>query len=186
MRPVRVLAAMSALSLIACLPNPQSVKERREGFDRAGLEGELILSSAPSDMVKVGANFGDQVKLEGYKLDPARPTPGDRVHVTYYWSALRPVDEDYKVFVHGDAIGGQAGRIHGDHFPARGKYPSDVWQKGEIIVDEFVMWVPPGYGPKRLGFYTGLYKGNYRVPLKDGGARPKERDNRSLAVEINF
>ena len=77
-------------------------------------------------------------------------------------------------------------RIHGDHFPAKGKYPSDVWQEGEVVVDEFTMWIPVGYGAKRLGLYTGMYKENYRVPLTDKGQRPGASDNRSLAVELTF
>lgn len=168
----------------ACLPNPQSVKERREGFDRDALLGDLILRSEPEGMKPVGAIFGGRAKLIGYQMEPAQPSPGDRVKLRFYWTATLPMAEDYKVFIHGDAIGGTSGRLHADHYPADGKYPTDVWQEGEIVVDPFVVWIPPRYGPKRIGLYTGLYKGSHRVPLSDAGGRPKTSDNRSLAVEI--
>lgn len=180
-----LLGAALALSLGACLPNPQSIKERRESFPRDKLRGELILDALPAGAERVDAVF-DRAKLLGYRLVPAEPKAGDRVSVTFYWTALKPMAEDYQVFVHGDAIGGQFRRLHGDHFPAKGKYPTDVWQPGEVVVDEFTLWIPPQFGPKRLGIYTGLYKGNYRVPLSDRGLKPAGSDNRSMAVEIAF
>ncbi len=184
---MRRLSGFAALLLCAsCLPNPQSVAERRESFDRDDLQGELLLKKAPDNMQPIGALFGGRIKLVGASTDPAQPKPGDRVTVTFYWSATDVVAEDYQVFVHGDAIGGNSGRIHGDHYPAEGRYPTDVWRPGEIIADPFKMWIPPGYGPKKLGIYTGLYKEKYRVPLSDKGQRPSGSDNRSLALELNF
>ena len=174
------------LCLAGCLPNPQSVKERRENFDRSGLTGTLILENPPADMKPIGAVFGGRLKLLGYTLDPPQPKPGDRIKVTYFWTALKTVDEDYEVFVHGDAITGKSSRLHGDHFPAEGEYPTDVWQVGEIVVDPFKMWIPPGFGVKQLGLFTGMYKDKYRVPLTDRGVAYGTGDNRSRAVEITF
>lgn len=183
---MRPSLAIALLGLgLGCLPNPQSVKERRENFPREGLKGELIFSSEPPDLQRVDAVF-DRIKLVGFTLDPKVPAPGDRVKVTFYWTAVRQVAEDYQVFVHGDPIGGNAPRIHGDHYPAKGQYPTDVWQVGELVADPFIIWVPPGYGPKKLGIHTGLYKENYRVPLTDPGLRPNAGENRSLAVELTF
>ncbi len=119
-------------------------------------------------------------------LDPAQPAPGDLVQVTYYWSALRPMAEDYQIFVHGDAVGSKESRLHGDHWPAKGKYGTAYWQEGEYIIDRFSVRVPPAYGAKHLGLFTGLYKGNYRVPLSVGGQKVGTSDNRSRAVDIYF
>jgi hypothetical protein len=171
----------------ACLPNPQSVKERREQFPRDDLRDDgLILAAPPSDMKPVGAVFGRAIQLLGYTVSNERPKGGELVEVTFYWSAVGLVEEEYQVFLHGDAIEGQAPRIHGDHFPAKGRYPSDVWQAGEVVVDAFSIRIPVSYGARRLGLYTGLYKENYRVPLTENGQRPGSSDNRSLAVELTF
>lgn len=175
-----------AASTLACLPDPQSVKERREKFDRDSLAGSLLLPSPPAGMIEVGAEFGGRAKLLGYTLDPERPRPGDRVSITFYWTALQPMAEDYEVFIHGDAIEGNASRLHGDHYPARGKYPTDVWREGDVIADPFTMWIPPGYGPPKLGIYAGLYKDNYRVPLTKKGAAESDNENRSRAITITF
>lgn len=183
---MRALIATVALVSAACLPNPQSVKERRETFDRDALKGEYILDAAPPNMTEVGAVFGDRIKLLGYTMVPATPKRGDTVEISLYWSALKPVPEDYQVFVHGDAINGNARRIHGDHFPAGGKYPTDVWREGEVVVDTFSMSVPGAYAPERLGVFTGMYLGDYRVPLTNRGSGVADAENRSRAVEMIF
>lgn len=175
-----------AVALAGCLPNPQSVKERRDSFDRKGLMGTLILERLPSNATAVNAVFGERIELVGVSLDPPRPNRGDSVDVSLYWSAQKPVDEDYMVFVHGDAIDGQARRIHGDHFPAQGKYGTDVWQPGEIVVDTFSIAIESDYGPKQLGIFTGLYKGDYRVPLTNKGSGTSDNENRSRPVVISL
>lgn len=183
---MKKLVLLSVLAFAACLPNPQSVKERREDFDRSSLKGTFILDAAPSNMVAVGAEFGKKVKLLGYTMKPEQPGPADRVTITFYWQALAPLAEDYEVFVHGDAIGGNAPRIHGDHYPADGKYPTDVWRENEVVADPFSVWIPAGYGPKQLGIYAGLYKENFRMPLTNKGSANSDNENRSQAVTITF
>jgi hypothetical protein len=181
----RVLLGL-AIGLSACLPKPESVREHRENFDREAIRGSLLLETPPIDMHRVDAEFGSRAKLLGYTTDPASPQPGDRTTIKLYWTATAPMAEDYQVFVHGDAIGGNASRLHGDHYPADGKYPTDVWREGDVVVDPFVIWIPPGYGPKQLGIYLGLYFGNYRVPLSSHGLAPADSENRSQAITLNF
>ncbi len=185
MTPRLHVLVLASLVGFACLPNPQSVKERRASFDRDSLRGKVILSEPPSDMVRVDAEFGS-IKLLGYTLDPAVPKRGDKVRVSFYWSTSAPVDEEYQVFVHGDAIGGGARRIHGDHFPAEAAYPTDVWQPGEIVVDPFTVRIPGEFGPAQLALNTGLYLENFRVPLTNRGLAPADKENRSQAVTLNF
>lgn len=186
MRSLPAAVVAGGLLMTACLPEVQSVRERREGFRREALVGTVIVKETPPDLVPVGAVFGEQVKLLGYTLDPPKPRPGSRPLVTFYWSPLRSMAEEYQVFIHGDAVGEDAPRIHGDHFPAQGRYPTDVWQAGEIVKDQFSIFIPPGFGAKHLGLFTGLYKGNYRVPLTEQGSKARTSDNRSRAVDIFF
>lgn len=178
--------ATLALFFFGCLPNPQSVKEKRESFDRSKLEGSLILDKPPSNMKPINAVFGGRVRLLGYTTDPERPSRGDTVEVRFYWTADKPIDEDYMVFVHGDAIGGNARRIHGDHYPAKGKYATDLWKVGEIVVDPFAVKIDTDYGPRQIGIYTGMYKGDYRVPLTDPGQAQRDNENRSRAIELTL
>lgn len=193
------------LSVGGCLPNPQSVAERRASFPRDELRGEqglfggllstlglakkkttVILQALPPGVVRVDGEFGRSIKLLGYQMEPTTPVAGNVVQVTLYWSATREVEEDYQVFVHGDAIGGQATRLHADHYPALGQYPTDVWQEGEVVADPFSLWIPPGYGAPQLGLYMGLYKGDYRVPLTSSGLAPPGTEDRLQAITISF
>lgn len=180
------LGFVAGALLIGCLPNPQSVKERQEGFDRSDLVGEVILDGLPEDVVPVETVFGGAIELVGTRLDPPEPQPGQSIQVEYYWRVLRPFARDMKVFVHGDALEGDARRIHGDHWPAGGRYPSGVWQVGEIIRDRFTLRVPSDYGPRRLGLYSGLYRGKDRMDITKKGRVTASADDRALAVEIRF
>lgn len=183
---IRIATCAAAVAIAACMPNPQSVKERRAEFDRGGLEGEYIVNELPDDLVRVGAVFDDTFELVGYTMEPERPKRGDTVTVTYYWTALEPSARDFQVFIHGDALDGDYRRLHADHWPADGKYPTGVWRKGEYVKDPFRITIPGSYGPDRLGLYSGLYRGDDRLRLTDRGKKKSTSDNRSLAVEIEL
>jgi hypothetical protein len=74
--------------------------------------------------------------------------------VTLFWSATRPVTEDYAVFVHW-LRGGQVLTQH-DGSPAQGYLPMPMWRSGDVIVDEHVLHVPDGlqHGDQvRVGIY---------------------------------
>lgn len=182
----RLIAISAAALAVACLPNPQSVKERRAEFARSGLEGKYIVNELPADLVRVGAVFDDTFELVGYTMEPERPKRGDRVRVTYYWTARKLSPRDFQVFIHGDAIGGDYRRLHHDHWPADGEYPTGVWREGEYVKDPFVVSIPGSYGPDRLGLYSGLYRGDDRLRLTAKGRAQGTSDNRSLAVEIEL
>ncbi|MCC7380349.1 MAG: hypothetical protein IT384_00860 [Deltaproteobacteria bacterium] len=169
----------------SCLPNPQSLPEARESFDRRALLGSVIVSTVPP-LQEVGAVFDERLELVGYDLDPASPRRGDSVEIRFYWRARRSVSEDYRVFIHADAQASGARRIHGDHFPAGGRYPTWAWREGELIADAFRIAIPRDYGPDRLEIYAGLYRGEYRVPLTAPGLAPADRENRSRAITISL
>jgi len=169
-----------------CMPNPKSVRERRTDFDRSGLKGRYIVEELPKNLVPVGAVFDDAFELVGYTMRPERPKRGDEVDITYYWTARRESARDFKVFIHGDAIEGSYRRLHGDHWPADGRYPTGVWRVGEYVKDPFSIRIPGSYGPPRLGLYSGLYRGDDRLRLTERGRKSGTADNRSLAVEIEL
>jgi hypothetical protein len=179
----------TALSLVvistACMPNPQSMRERRAAFDRASLMGSIISDRDGGDE-PVETVFENRIELASYAIEPRHPARGDRVDVTFRWRTLRPVPEDYLVFVHGDAVGGNARRIFGDHLPAEGKYPSSVWRPGEYVLDRFSIRVPNDYGPSRLALFVGLYLGDHRLTITHPGRVPTDRENRTRPIELDL
>lgn len=170
----------------ACLPNPQSVRERREAFDHGRYVGKVLLAEVPETARKIGVVFGHQIELAAVELEPAEPKQGDRVQVTYYWRALEPVARDFQVFVHGDALEGSDRRLHGDHWPAGGAIPTGVWRPGEVVKDRFLLAIPGSYAGRRLGLYTGLYRGEDRLRITDRGSVEATSDHRALAVQIDL
>jgi hypothetical protein len=178
------MRAATLLLFAACLPNPQSVAERREGFDRRGLEGVVLLRSLPP-MTEVHAIFDGPIELLGYQCEPQLLAPGDRAKITLYWTAQESVGEDLEVFVHGDAADGSR-RLHGDHLPAEGRYPTDVWRPGEFVVDRFSLDIPRDYAPTSVSLFMGLYRNESRVLLREPGSRPADRENRSRVIDLSL
>jgi hypothetical protein len=168
------------------LPHPQSVEERRTQFDREHLIGDVLVDAVPNDAQPVGAVFDHRFELVAARTEPRTPQRGDVVRVEYYWRVLEPSARDFRVFIHGDALEGSYRRLHADHWPAEGRYPTGVWRVGDLVRDVFELPIPRSYGPPRLGLYSGLYRGDDRLRLNQKGSRPSDRENRSLAVEFRF
>jgi hypothetical protein len=147
------------------------------------LVGSVILD-APPPLRPLGAVFDDRVELLGVELDPPRPRAGDTAAVRFVFRVRRPLFDDFQVFVHGDPSGASTRRLFADHWPAQGRYPSGMWQAGELIDDRFSLQLPSDYAGSRLSVYTGLYKGELRLPLTDPGQAAADRDNRALAFEL--
>ncbi len=138
-----------------------------------------LVKEVPGDANKVAITFrerdkgDDLVQLVGWKLDPEQPSPGSPMTMTLYWKVLKNVRGSWKVFVHIDAAGQ---RIHGDHDPVAGLYPTGDWTPGDIIADEHHVVVKRTVGRGRYTFYAGLYRGNSRMKVAKG---PKDNDNRA-------
>ena len=184
-RPKWILALfLVLLTSASCLPEIHSVAERRAKFPRANLKGKILVDKPPADMVAANVVFDSSIKLLGYTMVPAKPKPGTTVKVTYYWTPLKLTAENFLIFIHGDGVDRKQSRIHGDHYPARGAYPTDVWRIGDIIADEMNITIPMGYGARHLGLFSGLYIGKRRLTITSAGSRPKTSDNRSRVVDI--
>jgi hypothetical protein len=121
----------------------------------------------PPDMMNVeNISFNRQIALTGYQFEP---TP-DYVGVTLAWQVQSSNLPDYTVFV--QLLEAETNeRLAGvDLQPLQGAWPTSRWVKGEVVVDEILVAVPPGLKP---GFYkviVGLYRPETgeRLTLPDG------------------
>jgi hypothetical protein len=180
-RHLFVAAALSA-PLAACIERPwQDTPAARTQIDRSAL-GDVLVSAPPPDLVPVGAVFGNAVELIGYKLEPPTLVPGQRTRLTFYWRCRAEL-EAWHIFVHLDDANGTGERIHGDHDPAQGRYPTDAWRPGDIIADPIVF--APGRSPLLvfLGFYT---QGDNRLPLTATGLGRDDGSSRLLAGTLQL
>jgi hypothetical protein len=107
----------------------------------------------------VGLRFADEMVLLGYALEQDAVLPGDDLKVTLYWRALRPMNEDYTVFVH---LLGPRGELIGarDTYPGLGRFPTTQWKAGDTLADSLVVpvrWDAATMAPATANLEVGLY-----------------------------
>jgi 4-amino-4-deoxy-L-arabinose transferase-like glycosyltransferase len=138
---------------------------------------KAVLKQAPEAQHAVGANYEDRVELVGYDLDlPGGDSvgAGQRFEVTWYWRVLGQAPAGYEVFVH---IDGHGMRLNGDHVPVGGRYPTKLWEQGDVIVDTQELTVPANYGTGDYVMYVGLFSGSKRLEVKSGPPDDVDRVN---------
>ena len=110
--------------------------------------------ASPSHLLET--RLGDGIILQGYDLKMDKAQPGDVLRLTLYWRALRDIDQDYVVFTHlldsnGKLLSQQDSR------PVKGTYPTALWEKDEVVKDEYQLQVPVGASPGRYQIEVGMY-----------------------------
>jgi hypothetical protein len=114
------------------------------------------------------------VRLLGYSLDKSTVKPGEALEVRLYWEALSNMHTSYTVFnqLVDLATNGKAGQRDG--LPVCDRYPTDVWNAGDVIEDPYDIQVAPD---APLGTYTllvGMYDAatGVRLPVTAAGGAP--------------
>jgi hypothetical protein len=169
-------ALLLALALVSCIERPWEAGPARARTD-PGTVRDLLLSALPAEMTPVDAVFGGSAELAGYVVQPARLVSGERATVTLVWRCKAEMDA-WRIFVHLDASDSSGQRIHAEHDPAQGRYPTDAWRPGDLVADTFSF--VPGRTPLLLylGFYT---QGENRLRLDSPGRGRDDGNNRLLA-----
>jgi hypothetical protein len=174
-----VVAAVPALSFIVgavALPRPKAVAEEKDDVDRESL-GSAVRTTKPTPNSSVDVLLGDQIRVLGADVPKEPVKRGEKLSVTFYFGCESELDADWQVFVHVDAKPG-AFRIHGDHFPVRGKYPTTLWKENEFIADTWSTTVPRDAVPGTYEVWTGFYVGDDRLPMTDGNRAATDGQNR--------
>ncbi|MDO8670923.1 MAG: glycosyltransferase family 39 protein [Dehalococcoidia bacterium] len=102
------------------------------------------------------ADLGSGIEFLGHDLETGQVWGGDRLHLRLYWRAAGKPDKDYVVFVHLLDYRRQ-GLAGVDNQPMMGRYPTSVWQPGEIVGDDFDLLVPPDSPPGLYTLEVGMY-----------------------------
>ncbi len=83
--------------------------------------------------------FDGKLEFLGYALDregaggaPPKYAWGEEIELTLYFRVKRRVSGNQKLFVHIDTPGN---RIHGDHYPVGGAFPTNYWPVGSVVMD---------------------------------------------------
>jgi hypothetical protein len=104
----------------------------------------------------LSVNFGDELELVGYEIDPRRAQPGDTIELKTYWQAKRPLTNDYTFFAQIVNLEDTTRYGSQDIQPPNG--PTSSWQPETdqtipmtIKLDENI---PPNVYPIIIGAYT--------------------------------
>jgi len=138
------------------------------GRVRLATYGVAPLPQEPA--VVLDARFGAGLRLRGYALDDATPSPGDILPVTLFWETQAPIPERYKVTV--QLLDG-AGQLvaQTDTEPGDGLAPTTTWHPGQVLTDRYGISLAAGLPPGRYTLIVGLYHtaNGERLPVASGG-----------------
>ena len=137
-----------------------------------------LISELPKGATKTTHVFDDRIELAGWQLTPDEPQPGSELTISLFWRVKKRVTGRWKVFVHIDAPGQ---RIHADHDPVEGMFPTDNWKPGDLIRDDHRVVVKRTQGRGRHTFYVGLFRGSKRMTVTVGD---KDRENRARIGKV--
>ncbi|MCP4356532.1 MAG: hypothetical protein GY796_00745 [Chloroflexi bacterium] len=112
----------------------------------------------PQPAYPIKANFGDKLTLIGYDLDTAAGL------VTLYWQAMTPMTEDYTTFVHLLTADG-ALLAQADSQPQNGRYPTGIWDEGEMATDPKHITLPQDGRNYQLAVGVYLLETLERLPV---------------------
>jgi hypothetical protein len=136
---------------------------------------EVVIEPAPwrpseRALRSAAGNLGDAVLLRSVRVNGTSVSserfdgavyPGENLCVLLDWEALRPIDENYKVFVQ-LLDGGLQVRAQGDDkAPLRGSAPTLLWfprwRRGMRVADTYELSLPADLPPGEYPLVVGMY-----------------------------
>jgi len=130
----------------------------------------LLFSVADCDMTTqpwpaqpFQAEFGGQMRLLGFDLEPPVAVPGATLHLALYWEAMGKVEANYTTFVQ---LLGPDGRIYAQHDRVTGDdtYPTSRWQPGALVRNAHTLAIAPDARPGTYDLLVGLYVNQGNLP----------------------
>lgn len=133
------------------------------------------LDEAPPLTFTSGATWGGgAVTYLGSIVEPPNPKPGDRVMLRHFFKQTRPVEGQWRFFLHvmDESTKQQIGNL--DHELQNGSAPLGTWPQGKVIEDAHGFQMPNLQGAVRL--YLGFWNDQGRLQvdtaaLSDGAGR---------------
>lgn len=136
--------------------------------DRSEIQHEVTFEK---DGRQVHPTYDGQLKLIGYSLDHEGDVPaygwGETAVLSTYFEVVNPVPTDQEIFLHVDYPGS---RIHGDHKPVGGDYPTSDWVEGDIVKDVHRLKIDPYSTTGTYTMYFGFYRAGRRMEVQPRSA----------------
>lgn len=143
----RLMAGMYRASSLAALGEPVDL-----GW-LAIKDPSAVLMMPPDDLQHpVNAAFGERITLLGYEGQLSERD----LRLTLYWRAERTLDQDWSIFIHMlDDTGNLVAQC--DSQPQDGRYPTSVWEPGEVVADVHQIALPASAADGVYQLVVGLY-----------------------------
>jgi hypothetical protein len=120
--------------------------------------------SRSETLKQTDVEFGERIALLGHDSNLI----DNRLQMILYWQAERPLDQNWTVFVH---LLDSAGNLvtQQDSQPRAGRYPTSVWDQGEVVEDLHDLVLPPDLAEGDYQVVVGLYTvaDGVRLPVLD-------------------
>jgi hypothetical protein len=120
-------------------------------------------------------DYGDQLRLLGYRVSPGSTPSGETVRVDLYWRALRPLDKNYQTTV---GLVDAAGEVWSPKTLERPRdyqdYPAtSTWPMGAYVVDSFELPINPGTPPGEYQIFAEVFQRGSLLPLPTNASAPR-------------
>ncbi|MDB4941908.1 MAG: hypothetical protein JWP97_1442 [Labilithrix sp.] len=141
---------------------------------------KIVFGAPPPIQRPLEVNLEDKLEVLGYDIVDAtgklvdHVAPGKKYHMRTYFHVLAPIASEWEMFIH---IDGFHRRHNGDHKMAEGKYPMSLWQKDDIVMDDYEFSLEPNFSPGPYTLYFGLFVGDSRMKVKTGASDGDNRVN---------
>jgi hypothetical protein len=173
----RAFALVSLLSILpACIVEAPT-------SDKSGPAAQSSRAQVKPVPVKNGAVLGDVAELVGATFAPPSLSAGDGTRVVLVFRGIKPTSDAWQVFVHVEDAEGRGERLNADH-PLR--VPTSTWKAGEVVQDEFMLTVPPGWKSRAVNVFVGLWlpTTNARMKVRNPEAVRTDGNDRVLLVQL--
>ncbi len=133
-----------------------------DGVDRLSI-GEIQLHALPRvfadeelEPAEIETSWGGKIALTSYTIGE---TVDDMMEIEVNWYALERMTSSYKVFIH--LVKAETGELVNqlDGMPLNWTYPTNWWEKNEIITDTLIMPLA-GTDAGQYQIWLGLYDGD--------------------------
>ncbi len=122
---------------------------------------------------RVQYRLGDTAELIAVQAPAGAAAPGATLPFALTWQSLKPADDDYVVFIHVlDGAGKLAAQF--DSPPQDGRYPTRLWQPGDVVIDARQVPLPADLPAGEYKVVGGWYRRDTgeRLPVTDASGQP--------------
>jgi hypothetical protein len=123
----------------------------------------MVSDTLPQEASPLGLDVGGELQLLGVRSIDASVTAGEPLRLSLYWSAARPLTQEYRFTL---SVTDQQGTVWAslDYVPYDGTYPPTAWPVGPIVRDDIDVDLPPGAPPGGYSLNISVYPADHSGP----------------------